>query len=56
MKKFEYKTFQKKLSVNELNDLGEHGWELVTHSVAHSSSLIGSTFAQYYVFKREKIQ
>ena len=49
MKKFEYITFQKSLSDKKLNELGEEGWELVTHTVA-----IGSYGNQYYVFKRIK--
>ena len=40
----------------ELNDLGEDGWELVTHSTAVANGLLGSTgMNQYYVFKREII-
>ena len=50
MRKFEYITFQNKLTEQKLNELGNDGWELVTHSV-----VIGNGFGtQYYIFKREK--
>lgn len=50
MKKFEYKTFDKKVSDTELNKLGEEGWELVSHSAVCSYNII----IQYYIFKRVK--
>lgn len=49
MKKFEYKTFQTRLTDEDLNDLGSSGWELV----AHTALTTGDKFGQYYVFKRE---
>ena len=49
MKKFQYKTFNEKISEHELNQLGEAGWELVTHTAV--SNLLDVN--QYYVFKRE---
>lgn len=48
MKKFQYKTFNDQLSEDELNKLGNEGWELVTHSVVNFIITI-----QYYVFKKE---
>ena len=50
MRKFEYKTFNNRLDEEDLNKLGDNGWELIIHTVA-----ICATYAtQYYVFKREK--
>ena len=50
MRKFEYKTFNNRLDEEDLNKLGDDGWELIIHTVA-----IGAySAAQYYVFKREK--
>ena len=50
MRKFEYKTFNNRLDEEDLNKLGDNGWELIIHTVA-----IGAySAAQYYVFKREK--
>jgi hypothetical protein len=49
MKRFEYKHVNERLTERELNDLGEKGWELVTHTgFAWENRL-----CQYYVFKRE---
>lgn len=49
MRKFEYKAFNNRLDEEDLNKLGDDGWELIIHTVA-----IGATYAtQYYVFKRE---
>ena len=46
MKKWEYKHYNCRLIEEELNDLGDDGWELVSHTAA--------AMGQYYVFKREK--
>lgn len=53
--KYEYKTVWKNLNVDELNELGKEGWELV--SVVELPSSIGEIFtvsgAQHFYFKRE---
>lgn len=48
--KFEYLHFNKKLSLKQLNTIGDNGWELVSHSAVANDR----AFAQYYVFKRIK--
>lgn len=48
MKKYEYISFNNKLSDLELNDLGKNGWQLISHTAN-----LGGSFAQYYVFMRE---
>lgn len=48
MNKYEYKSFNSKLSNERLNELGLEGWELVTHTAVMDSN----AFGQYYVFKR----
>jgi hypothetical protein len=55
MKKWEYKSVNAKLSDTQLNEFGEKGWELVSHTAVAVSNLLGSGFGQYYVFKREKL-
>lgn len=56
MKKWEYKSVNAKLSDTQLNEFGEQGWELVSHTAVAVSNLFGgSGFGQYYVFKREKL-
>jgi len=47
MKKWEYKHYNCRLIEEELNDLGDDGWELVSHTAV-------AAMGQYYVFKREK--
>lgn len=55
-KKWEYKSVNAKLSDTQLNEFGEQGWELVSHTAVAVSNLFGgSGFGQYYVFKREKL-
>lgn len=49
MKKFEYISFNKKLTDSDLNDLGKGGWQLVSHTAA----VAYGQFGQYYVFMRE---
>lgn len=49
MKKFNYKTFNEKLSEGYLNMLGEEGWELISHTAVANQKC----FAQYYIFKKE---
>jgi len=49
--KFEYKAFNEKLSEEQLNTMGEEGWELIVHTAV----AIRNELAQYYVFKREKL-
>jgi hypothetical protein len=48
MKKWEYKSFNRQIGNNELNELGLKGWELVSHT-----AVLDHVFGQYYVFKRE---
>jgi len=48
--KFEYISFNTKLTDDQLNRLGENGWELVSHTAVVN----GRNFGQYYVFKRQK--
>jgi len=50
MKKWEYRHYNGKLSESGLNDYGEKGWELVSHSAVTD----GYNIQQYYIFKREK--
>jgi hypothetical protein len=52
MKKIEYKSFNTKLTDNNLNELGSKGWDLVSHSVLYYRAEL----TQYYVFKRELIE
>ncbi len=49
MKKWKYKSYNHRLSDKQLNELGESGWELVSHSAVGNNY----GFIQYYVFKRE---
>ena len=51
--KFEYKAFNEKLSEEQLNTMGEEGWELIVHRA--TAVAIRNELAQYYVFKREKL-
>jgi hypothetical protein len=55
MKKWEYKSFQDKLTDTIMNQLGKQGWELVNHTAVATSDFLGGAgqFKQYYVFKRE---
>jgi hypothetical protein len=48
MQKFEYYSFNVKLTNSDLNLLGSEGWELVTHTAVTAYGELG----QYYVFKR----
>jgi hypothetical protein len=53
MKKFEYKTIimkVKKTKDEELNKLGQEGWECVN---VYTPNLAGSSIDAYYLFKRE---
>ena len=52
MKKYEYKTFQRELYDSELNKLGDEGWQLISHTAVVNES----SFGQYYVFMREKVE
>ncbi|MEK6829005.1 MAG: DUF4177 domain-containing protein [Nanoarchaeota archaeon] len=54
MKKWEYKAVNEKLSESQLNNFGEQGWELVSHTAVAVANILGSAMGQYYVFKREK--
>jgi hypothetical protein len=47
--KWEYKVIENELSVKELNELGEQGWELV----AHERYVQRRIYHRYY-FKRPK--
>lgn len=49
MKRFEYKSFNRRIEEDELNELGIQGWELVSHTAAANLT----QFGQYYVFKRQ---
>ena len=49
MKKFQYITFKRDLSEEELNILGNDGWKLVSH-VEYDTHLVPY---QYFIFKRE---
>jgi|LakMenE18May11ns_1017448.scaffolds.fasta_scaffold9311280_1 hypothetical protein len=49
MQKYEYVSFQWKLSDKQLNELGSNGWKLISHTAVSSDS----NFGQYYVFMRE---
>ena len=41
----------------ELNNLGEEGWELISHSVINcAGSWDSGTIRHYYTFKRRKIE
>jgi aspartate-semialdehyde dehydrogenase len=51
--KWEYKTFNERLTDEELNKLGQDNWELVSHSCVSVPSLFGHDIVQYYVFKRK---
>lgn len=51
MKKFEYLQIDRTVNPHELNELGEEGWELVSHS---TSIQVLFFFQQLYIFKREK--
>ena len=48
--KIEYLHFNKRLTLRQLNAIGDSGWELVSHSAVANDR----AFAQYYVFKRDK--
>jgi len=51
--KFEYLHFTKGnvgLTIDQLNEIGDNGWELVSHTAVAGDSSV----AQYYVFKRVK--
>ena len=48
--KWEYKSFNQKLTDSDLNRLGEEGWELIVHTAVVNDS----AFGQYYIFKRQK--
>jgi len=50
-KKFEYRHFDYELTSGDLNNLGNNGWELVSHTGVAAYGQLN----QYYVFKREKI-
>jgi hypothetical protein len=52
MKKYEYMTSSIKLTDNQLNDLGNLGWKLISHSAVANNY----DFKQYYVFMREKAE
>ncbi len=45
MKKFEYKIVKSSLSEDELNILGDEGWELICHNIVVSN--------QMFIFKKE---
>lgn len=50
MRRFEYKSFNYKLSEFELNRFGNEGWELVSHTAVINKD---DELIQYYVFKRQ---
>lgn len=47
MNKYEYKSFNCRLTNDQLNELGAEGWELISHT-----AVVANSFGQYYVFKR----
>lgn len=47
-----YKLVNGPLSESQLNDLGAHGWELVSHEVTFAAD--ASVGAEVWVFKQEK--
>lgn len=49
MKKFEYKKIDRDLLENELNELGNKGWKLITRAI-----IVGVGVQYTYVFIREK--
>ncbi len=55
MKKFEYITKESDalLLPTQLNDLGNQGWELVSHTVITHEEDNTLYYEHYYVFKRE---
>lgn len=55
MKKYKYKTFKDVLSDQQLNELGERGWELVFHTALYVPNNRRNP-VQYYVFKKEKTE
>ena len=50
MRQFEYKSIQGRLTEAQMNNLGDKGWELVTHSAI----LYGNEIHQASIWKREK--
>lgn len=54
MKKWEYITFKDGLKDSYLNDLGNEGWELVSHTALYVPNNRLNPI-QYYIFKREKL-
>jgi len=55
MKKWEYKRYNRRLSDQELADLGDEGWEMVSHAILKETSILGQG-SEYYMFKRSKEQ
>jgi len=53
MQRFEYATHLGFMSDKKLNELGSHGWELVSHSM---SSAVGGGPIHQYIFKRKKMK
>jgi hypothetical protein len=59
MKKYQYKHFNESLTSEQLNELGQEGYQLVSHSavVLKEENYIGTftTIKQYYIFMKEII-